>query len=51
MDTTLALRALGYDVSDLEAAIGAFKRHFMQEEAATELTDLDRSMLYCLLSQ
>lgn len=51
MDTTLALRALGYDVSDLEAAIGAFKRHFMQEEGTTELTDIDRGMLYCLLSQ
>lgn len=51
MDTTLSLRALGYDVSDPDAAIGAFKRHFMQEEAATDLTDLDRSMLNCLLSQ
>ena len=51
MDTTLALRALGYDVSDFEAALGAFKLHFMQEEATRELTDLDRSMLYCLLSQ
>ena len=51
MDTALALRALGYDVSDFEAALGAFKRHFVQEEATTELTDLDRSMLYCLLSQ
>ena len=51
MDTALALRALGYDVSDFEAALGAFKLHFMQEEATRELTDLDRSMLYCLLSQ
>jgi N-acetylmuramoyl-L-alanine amidase len=51
MDTTLALRALGYDVSDPGAALGAFKRHFVQDEATNELTDLDRSMLYCLLSQ
>ena len=51
MDTTLALRAFGYDVSDLDAALRAFKRHFMREEATTKLTDLDRSMLHCLLSQ
>ena len=51
MDTTLALRAFGYDVSDLEAAIRAFKRHFVQDEATTELTDRDRSVLYCLLSK
>jgi N-acetylmuramoyl-L-alanine amidase len=51
MDTTLALRAVGYDVSDFEAAIGAFKRHFVQDETTTELTDRDRSVLYCILSK
>jgi N-acetylmuramoyl-L-alanine amidase len=51
MDATLALRALGYDVSDSAAAIRAFKRHFVPDETATEFTDRDRSMLYCLLSR
>lgn len=51
MDTTLALRAIGYDVSALEPAIRAFKRHFVQDETTLELTDRDRSVLYCLLSK
>ena len=51
MDTTLALRALGYDVSAPEPAILAFKRHFVQNDATPEFTDRDRSVLYCLLSQ
>ena len=51
MDTTLALRALGYDVSAPEPAILAFKRHFVQDETTPELTDRARSVLYCLLSK
>jgi N-acetylmuramoyl-L-alanine amidase len=51
MDATLALRAVGYDVSALEPAIRAFKRHFVQDDTTPELTDRDRSVLYCLLSK
>jgi N-acetylmuramoyl-L-alanine amidase len=51
MDAALALRGIGYDVSDLDAAIRAFKRHFGQDETSTELTDPDRGVLYCLLSK
>lgn len=51
MDTTLALRALGYDVSALELAIRAFKRHFVQDDTTPELTDRDRGVLWCLLSK
>ena len=51
MDATLALRALGYDVADPAAAVQAFKRHFMQDETATEFTERDRGVLYCLLSK
>lgn len=51
MDEALALRAIGYDVSDLEAAIRAFKRHFVQGESTTELTDRNRGVLYCLQSK
>ena len=48
---TLALRALGYDVSVPEPAILAFKRHFVPDETTPEFTDRDRSVLHCLLSQ
>ena len=51
MDAILALRAFGYDVSNPEAAIRAFKRHFVPDSTAAELTGHDRSVLYCLLSR
>lgn len=51
MDATLALRAIGYDVSDAEAAVRAYKRRFMPDDTTMELTDRDRGMLYCLLSK
>ena len=51
MDTILALRAFGYDLADPAAAIRAFKRHFVPDATATEFTERDRSVLYCLLSR
>ena len=51
IDVMLALRAIGYDVADLDAATRAFKRHFVQDETTAELTDGDRGVLYCLLSK
>ena len=50
MDTLLALRALGYDVADAAAAVSAFKRHFVPDDPTPEITERDRSVLYCLLS-
>jgi len=50
-DPALALRALGYDVSEFEAAIRAFKRHFTQDDTTAELTLRDRGMLHCLLAR
>ena len=50
MDTMLALQAFGYDVSDAAAAMRAFKRHFVQDDPAPEITERDRSVLYCLLA-
>ena len=44
----LALRIIGYDVSDLDAAIKAFKLHFIQKDISTELTDEDLKILYNL---
>jgi N-acetylmuramoyl-L-alanine amidase len=42
-----ALRIIGYDVKDSAAAIGAFKRHFLQDSIAV-LNDADRKVLYTL---
>lgn len=47
-DTTLALRVIGYDVSNLSAAIIAFKRHFVQTDLTGMLSDNDRMILYNL---
>ena len=43
-----ALRIIGYDTRDLEAAIKAFKLHFIQTEVNTQLTDKDIQVLYNL---
>ena len=50
-DALLGLKALGYDLSDVAAAIAAFKRHFAPADALRELTAENRSMLYCLLNK
>ncbi|MBI5017581.1 MAG: N-acetylmuramoyl-L-alanine amidase [Deltaproteobacteria bacterium] len=47
-DAIAALQVVGYDVSDLAAATRAFKLHFAQDQAPPELTDSDKSLLYCL---
>ena len=47
-DATLALQAVGYDVRDVDAAIAAFKRHFVPAETAPLLTESDLGRLYCL---
>lgn len=44
----LALRVIGYDTSDLEAAIKAFKLHFIQKDINPVLTDEDLKILYNL---
>ncbi len=43
-----ALRIIGYDISNLEAAIKAFKLHFIQTEVNTLLTESDKRILYNL---
>lgn len=47
-DTTAALRALGYDTGNPEAAIRAFSLHFLPDEASFALTERSRGLLYCL---
>jgi N-acetylmuramoyl-L-alanine amidase len=45
-DYVTALRLIGYDVSDLNSAIVAFKRHFVQTDIKPQLTQLDLNILY-----
>jgi len=47
MNNLQALRIIGYDIKDSTAAIGAFKRHFMQDSIPV-LHDADRKVLYSL---
>lgn len=43
-----ALRIIGYNTSDLTAAIRAFKLHFIQSDITPILTDQDKRVLYNL---
>jgi N-acetylmuramoyl-L-alanine amidase len=51
------LQAFGYDVSDLPAAISAFRRHFGNDgqphrnAATSDLADSERAQLQCLLAR
>jgi N-acetylmuramoyl-L-alanine amidase len=47
-DSEMLLRALGYDVSNFEAAMSAFNRHFAGVESP-RMTDEGRARLYCLV--
>jgi N-acetylmuramoyl-L-alanine amidase len=47
-DTTTALRLIGYDTGNLNAAIIAFKNHFIQTDTNPELTPCDLDVLYNL---
>lgn len=51
LEIPLALQALGYDISDIDAAVRAFRLHFVQAESPPALTDEDRALLYCLLQR
>jgi N-acetylmuramoyl-L-alanine amidase len=43
-----ALRIIGYDIRNPEAAIKAFKLHFIQKEVNAQLTDADKKILHNL---
>ncbi len=49
MDDATLLAALGYDVSRLEAAVAAFKRHWAPDDAAPELSEAQRGLVQCLI--
>lgn len=45
LDPVLALRIIGYDVSDEKAAIRSFKLHFVQRDIGSALTETDKRIL------
>ena len=47
-DTTAALRALGYDCADVDAAMRAFSLHHLPDEDALAPEERSRGALYCL---
>lgn len=48
-DVKLALRIIGYDVKNLDAAIKGFKHHYIQKDAQTaNLTENDKKILYSI---
>ncbi|RRN76675.1 N-acetylmuramoyl-L-alanine amidase [Pseudoxanthomonas sp. SGD-10] len=47
-DVESALRRIGYDTSDLPAAIVAFKRHFVQKDLIPLMSTWDKCVLYNL---
>jgi N-acetylmuramoyl-L-alanine amidase len=55
LDSLTALQALGYDVWDAAAAIGAFRRRFATNAADTaelpDLTTQERALLHCLIER
>jgi N-acetylmuramoyl-L-alanine amidase len=50
-DDDLGLRAFGYDTTDPDAARGAFKRHYVPDEADASWTVRDHAVLACLLAE
>jgi hypothetical protein len=45
------LQAFGYNVWNLDATAAAFKRRFAPDDPSPQMTEHDRSVLYCLLQQ
>ena len=51
IDTTLWLRVLGYDVADPQAALSAFRRHFLGDALDIELSPQEQALLRCLVNE
>jgi N-acetylmuramoyl-L-alanine amidase len=51
LDSVTLLQAFGYNVWNVDAAISAFKLHFVPDDPSPQMTERDRSMLYCLVLQ
>ena len=50
-DPILALRIIGYDVTDRVAVVQAFRRHFLHTEEKGELAEPEKKILYMLMQK
>ena len=50
-NSSLALRIIGYDISNLPAATQTFRRHFLQIDSPGELTEPEKKVLYVLMKE
>jgi N-acetylmuramoyl-L-alanine amidase len=50
-DPSLALQAIGYDVTNQQAALAAFRRHFLGVDTEGDATDADLRLLQCLVQE
>ncbi|MEO7443859.1 MAG: N-acetylmuramoyl-L-alanine amidase [Ferruginibacter sp.] len=50
-DSRVALKVIGYDISNLPAATAAFRRHFLQQENTGELRDDEKKILFALFQK
>jgi N-acetylmuramoyl-L-alanine amidase len=50
-NTTHALRIIGYDISRINPAIEAFRRHFLQKELPGELQEPEKKVLFALMQK
>ncbi len=50
-DVNQALRIIGYDISNREGAIQAFRRHFLETELAGEFTEPEKKVLYMVMQK
>jgi N-acetylmuramoyl-L-alanine amidase len=48
-DSLTALQGIGYDTSNPAAALAAFRRHFLGNDAAGEVSDAERQLMQCLV--
>jgi len=47
----LALKVIGYDVKNADAAIEAFRRHFLQTETKGPLSNTEKKVLFSLMQK
>ena len=50
-DAKMALRIVGYDISNYSAAVEAFRRHFISIDGKGELTEPEKKVLYVLMGK
>lgn len=47
----LALQAIGYDIADPQAALAAFRRHFLGTDAEGEISPAEKRLMRCLIGE